>query len=260
MDDPKLSDDTIVELVCPALLARVTPAPCSGTALAQCVRRLARFARCSRSAFLVAMILLRRAEIAEPCTGPRSERDVQQLFVGALLLAAKTLDDRCYSNAHYARISGALSAGDLVQLEMRLLSLLQFRTFVHPEEYAAIGDQLRVAQHSPVPPAAPVAATAPAPKPAVSATAVTCPKRVRPGDAGRAPVRARAAAAGTVALDEHCSKGQLIGLARTNVRTDGNDVETSRRVCVAIRNSSVDSRSLVSIPSDNVVAWVSVHY
>lgn len=148
--ETELSDEGVVALVCPTLYAQISHTADSqsweGSALARCVSRLARFARCSRSAFIVALVLLRRLKAVTPSCIENSERDVQRLYVGALLLAAKTLDDRCFSNTHFARISGALTAAELSQLEMRILVSLSFRTFVQPEEYCAV--EYQIYQHS----------------------------------------------------------------------------------------------------------------
>eukprot|EP00171_Calliarthron_tuberculosum_P015141 IDg15141t1 len=98
------------------------------------VRRLVRYANCSRSAFINALIYLQRLICVNPLLR-LTPLNLHRLLTTAVVLAAKTLDDRCYSNAHYARVGGIATVGEMNRLELQMLATLRFRTFVSFNEY-----------------------------------------------------------------------------------------------------------------------------
>lgn len=105
------------------------------------VQRMLRYANCSRSAFIIATVYLTRLAAAQPYLA-LNQLNVHRLFITALLLAAKYIDDTVFSNAHYARIAGIVTVQELNRLEVNMLHFLSFRTFVSPHQYADLVHQL----------------------------------------------------------------------------------------------------------------------
>lgn len=105
------------------------------------VRRLVKYAHCSRSAFIVALVYLDRLRDSYPMLA-LTEFNMHRLYITALMIAAKTLDDRCYSNAHYARVGGIATVSEINRLELAMLCMLEFCTYVFTEEYVTFVEQL----------------------------------------------------------------------------------------------------------------------
>lgn len=153
----ELSDETLCYLLCPALNAtlclnpQLRPAsrhPISifysasppGLSPTAYLRRLIRHLRVSRSAFICAHILLRRAATREPLLAPTA-RNAHRLLLTAVLVAAKTLDDVVAPNSVFARVGGLPNTAEINALERALLGVLRFRVMVKPAEYvAAVAD------------------------------------------------------------------------------------------------------------------------
>lgn len=98
------------------------------------VHRLVRYANCSRSAFINALIYLQRLTWLSPLLR-LTPLNLHRLLTTAVVIAAKTLDDRCYSNTHYARVGGISTVAEMNRLELQMLNTLRFRTFVTADEY-----------------------------------------------------------------------------------------------------------------------------
>eukprot|EP00171_Calliarthron_tuberculosum_P018777 IDg18777t1 len=49
---------------------------------------------------------------------------LQELLITAVLLASKTLDDRVYSNSHFARVAGIPTVAELNRLEWNMFTML----------------------------------------------------------------------------------------------------------------------------------------
>lgn len=98
------------------------------------IRRLVRYAQCSRSAFIIGLVYLKRLE-ANDNKLVLSPYNMHRLLITSLMLAAKIVDDRCYSNAHYARVGGIATVKEMNRLELQMLALLKYDLFVSPEEY-----------------------------------------------------------------------------------------------------------------------------
>ena len=114
------------------------------------VERLVQYAGCSNSAFVVAMVYLKRL-----ARGNRmlkiSSYNLHRLLIIALVLAVKMLDDRCYRNSHYARIGGISKVLEMNMLEREMLMRLEFRLIVDLDEYKRQIQDM----HSYLPPEAP---------------------------------------------------------------------------------------------------------
>lgn len=98
------------------------------------IRRLVRYAQCSRSAFIIGLVYLKRLETNDSKL-ILSPYNMHRLLITSLMLAAKIVDDRCYSNAHYARVGGIATVKEMNRLELQMLALLKYDLFVSPEEY-----------------------------------------------------------------------------------------------------------------------------
>lgn len=99
------------------------------------VDRLITHAHCSASAFIVALVYLRRIAIREPKLKLCPE-NLHRLFVTALLIAIKHLDDRVFSMRHYARVGGVPTPAELARLERDFLRFINYRIFVRRSTYA----------------------------------------------------------------------------------------------------------------------------
>lgn len=159
IEKEELSDETVVTLICMLLMklqaANVKmPMPSWEEPISvffsvtrpeietlMYVRRLVRYANCSHSAFICAVVYLYRLETEYPLLA-LTEFNLHRLFITALMIAAKTLDDRCYSNAHYSRVGGIASVRELNRLELHMLRLLKFQTYVYKEEYVVFIQQM----------------------------------------------------------------------------------------------------------------------
>lgn len=101
----------------------------------QYVGRLAKYAQCSQAAFVTALVYMDRLAFVDSKL-VISPYNLHRLLITSLCLAAKFLDDKCFSNAHYARVGGIESVGEMNRLERHLLQRLKHRLFVTPHEYA----------------------------------------------------------------------------------------------------------------------------
>eukprot|EP00171_Calliarthron_tuberculosum_P011192 IDg11192t1 len=116
-----------------------------GVGIRDYFRRALKHAGCSRGSFVVAVVILKRAARANPLLA-LCARNVHRLFIVALLLAAKAMDDRVRMNGHYARVAGMPDKAELADLEWRLLQAIKFRVVVTREEYTQC--VLRLAMHA----------------------------------------------------------------------------------------------------------------
>lgn len=98
------------------------------------MQRLVQYAMCSPSAFYVALVYLKRLGHLNSKL-KITAYNMHRLLITALTLAIKMLEDRCYSNAHYARVGGIASVQEMNRLELCMLSLLDFRLNVSFGEY-----------------------------------------------------------------------------------------------------------------------------
>eukprot|EP00178_Gracilaria_changii_P002096 TRINITY_DN130_c2_g2_i1.p1 TRINITY_DN130_c2_g2~~TRINITY_DN130_c2_g2_i1.p1 ORF type:complete len:329 (+),score=64.50 TRINITY_DN130_c2_g2_i1:342-1328(+) len=100
------------------------------------LRRLARYAFCSRSAFILAFYYLQKiAGLPKTCLTITS-LSIHRLLLTATLLATKMVDDILYDNAHFAKVGG-LDVKELNMLELDMLSVLRFELCVSAEQFEA---------------------------------------------------------------------------------------------------------------------------
>lgn len=100
------------------------------------VKRLVKYAQCSPSAFVVLLVYLERLQAVNSKL-MITAFNMHRLLITALMLAAKMLDDRCFSNAHYARVGGIASVREMNRLEMKMLVMLDYKLNVRKEVYAS---------------------------------------------------------------------------------------------------------------------------
>ena len=97
------------------------------------VRRIAKYGGCSECCFAVGLIYLKRLKRREASVCLTS-CNFQRLFLVAVMLGAKFLDDSYYSNKHWAEVGG-MSTAELNCLELEFLFRLGFSLSLTREEY-----------------------------------------------------------------------------------------------------------------------------
>jgi hypothetical protein len=101
------------------------------------VLRLHGFAKCSEQSIVVALVLLERALIKYRKVCPAFQYcavNIHRYLAAALVLANKSLEDRCYTNKFYASVAG-LPMAELNALERALINDLDWNIFVAKEDY-----------------------------------------------------------------------------------------------------------------------------
>ena len=97
------------------------------------VRRIAKYGGCSPCCFVIGLIYLKRLKRRESSVCLTS-CNFQRLFIVAVMLAAKFLDDSYYSNKHWAEVGGMTTA-ELNGLELEFLFRIGFSLALSREEY-----------------------------------------------------------------------------------------------------------------------------
>jgi len=75
-----------------------------------------------------------------------------RIFITAVILASKFLNDSVHPNSEWAAASGRYSTADVNKMEIEFLTLVNYELFVSPPEHAAI-----LASYSPEEDVAPMA-------------------------------------------------------------------------------------------------------
>ena len=97
------------------------------------VRRISKYGGCSACCFAVGLIYLKRLQCREASVCLTS-CNFQRLFLVAVMLAAKFLDDEYYCNKDWAEVGG-ISTAELNCLELEFLFRLGFSLDLKREEY-----------------------------------------------------------------------------------------------------------------------------
>ncbi|CAN8069329.1 unnamed protein product [Agarophyton chilense] len=100
------------------------------------LRRLARYAFCSRSAFILAFYYLDKIANLPQASLKVNSLSIHRLLLTATLLATKMVDDILYDNAHFAKVGG-LDMQELNTLELDMLNVLHFELCVSAEQFEA---------------------------------------------------------------------------------------------------------------------------
>jgi len=97
------------------------------------LKRIHHFFVCSDECFVLALVYINRIVKKAP-EMTVSDLSVHRIVFFALMLAAKIHDDVSYGNGYYARVGG-LPVKEVNTLEMDFLKMLNWKTFVAPNEY-----------------------------------------------------------------------------------------------------------------------------
>lgn len=98
------------------------------------IARLVTYTQCSPSAFVVMLIYLDRIAISNSRLHV-TPYNMHRLLVTALTLACKVMDDRCFSNVHYAKVGGIPTAREMNRLELQFLAYVKYRLHVTDSIY-----------------------------------------------------------------------------------------------------------------------------
>lgn len=103
------------------------------------VKRFWQYLQVSKYVYVAAVILLdevhRRDELLA-----LNKLNVHRLFVTAMLVSAKLLEDNTYSNADFAKVGGIPSIGEMNMLELQFLKRLQWNCSISPKALEAYQD------------------------------------------------------------------------------------------------------------------------
>ncbi|KAI0559095.1 Cyclin [Gracilaria domingensis] len=98
------------------------------------LRRVAEYAICSRSAFIVAFFYLEKVTNLQNPMYTVDSRSIHRFLLTATLLAIKVVDDIFCDNHHIALVGG-IDVQELNVLELNMLHMLKFELFVSVEQY-----------------------------------------------------------------------------------------------------------------------------
>merc|ERR1719384_2999060 len=102
--------------------------------------RLKKCFRCSNESLVLALVYIDRIVEGMPELAAGTS-ELRGVFVVAIMLAIKFLDDNYHHNTYYASISG-IPPMELNTLESLFLKLLNWELYVHAEEYDLYRDLL----------------------------------------------------------------------------------------------------------------------
>ncbi|KAA8495433.1 Cyclin-U4-1 [Porphyridium purpureum] len=103
-------------------------------ALVKYIQRVVTLVSGSSSIFILALCFLQRARKADTLLALH-DYNVHRLWITAVVLASKMLEDEVYSNEHYAKMGGVPSLVEMNRLEAQLLKKLNFSLCVPETEY-----------------------------------------------------------------------------------------------------------------------------
>ncbi|KAL2345699.1 hypothetical protein Fmac_006984 [Flemingia macrophylla] len=98
--------------------------------ITQYMERIFKYCRCSPSCFVIAQIYMDR--FFQKKGGYLTSFNAHRLLITSVMVAAKFLDDKCYSNAYYAKVGG-VSTAEMNRMEIEFLFNLEFGLFVTTE-------------------------------------------------------------------------------------------------------------------------------
>mmetsp|Transcript_23388 Transcript_23388/g.46951 ORF Transcript_23388/g.46951 Transcript_23388/m.46951 type:complete len:278 (-) Transcript_23388:27-860(-) len=125
------------------------------------VERLIKYGGFSPSCLAIGMIYIERLQPKVKDVWLTS-RNIQRLFLVAVMEAVKFWEDFCYSNSHWA-VLGELPVAEINQLELEFLSLTNFKLCVSKEQYERMASAIMKWRPSP----------SPSPSPAIAAAKIT---------------------------------------------------------------------------------------
>jgi len=104
------------------------------------IKRIWKYAGCSESCYVMALLLLERFAHRNP-TIKITSNCIHRLLIASVMVATKFLEDIHYNNAMFAQIGG-VSTQELNFLEIELLFALKFNLVVSPEEISTYSHTL----------------------------------------------------------------------------------------------------------------------
>lgn len=104
------------------------------------LERIRKYARCSDSCFIVALIYIDR--IIEIRNVVLTSLNVHRILITSVLVAAKFFDDEFYNNAFYAKLGG-VPAWEMNSLELEFLHLVNFSLYVSADAFSKYHSELR---------------------------------------------------------------------------------------------------------------------
>lgn len=110
------------------------------------MRRLVKYCRLSPTVVIVALVLLHRAREADGRLAV-SGWNVHRLMLTALMVSCKSVEERTYGTAHFARVGGVGSVAELVRLEGVFLKLLNWRVQVNGKVLGVAEERLLERYH-----------------------------------------------------------------------------------------------------------------
>ena len=102
--------------------------------------RIQKYANCSDSCFVVALIYVDR--LIELRNIVLTSLNVHRIIITSILLATKSLDDVSFNNSYFAKLGG-ISSKEINLLECEFLCLVNYSLYVHPEAYDKYCQELR---------------------------------------------------------------------------------------------------------------------
>ncbi|KAK7337794.1 hypothetical protein VNO77_18381 [Canavalia gladiata] len=100
--------------------------------ITQYMERIFKYSQCSASCFVIAQIYMDR--FFQKIGGFLTSFNAHRLLITSLMVAAKFVDDRYYSNAYYAKVGG-VSTEEMNMMEIEFLFNLEFKLFVSREVF-----------------------------------------------------------------------------------------------------------------------------
>lgn len=104
------------------------------------VTRLSKYAFCSDACLVAAYHYMTRAIASDPKLALTS-LSIHRMFITALVLACKYMDDLSYNLVYYSKVGG-LPYKELANLEMQMLHILDFRLDISPNQFVELESNL----------------------------------------------------------------------------------------------------------------------
>lgn len=97
------------------------------------LKRLAHYTQCSEGCLISTLIYIDRVQ-ANNKSFIVNQHSIHRLFLTALVLSLKFLEDKYFKNSVYAQVGG-IYLDEINLLEKQLLILLEYRLVISPAEY-----------------------------------------------------------------------------------------------------------------------------
>lgn len=109
---------------------------------AEYARRVVKYARCSHSVIMYALVILHKMAQRDPRLVINSF-NMNRLLITAVMISAKLLEDQYYSNQYYSSVGGIPSVQEMNTLEIQMLNILHYQ-FFFPEDVVFKYYQLQI--------------------------------------------------------------------------------------------------------------------